>query len=235
MATTNTPTALQTLLSTANTIVSMTAERLNPNANPHAPAFLHGLKYIPSPPGTQSTTWYLTILPFITTLMFRLDSVPDILFASVMLAAPSLPNLHTALTALSFPNFYWFAGVGDARPHNPFCQFAIHLPHLRVLELGLHTAGCTMARTTGGDEDAPQERRAMSSRDVVAKYELQALFGCRELRVLRMRYVECKIVKASCTEGDPVAVLQEMRGWIQEEFGKKGREVRVELLEIETS
>lgn len=72
-------------------------------------------------------------------------------------------------------------------------------------------------------------------RDVVAKYELHALFGCKELRVLRMRYVECKIVKACCTEGDPVAVLQEMRGWMEEEFGKRAQEVRVELVEVETA
>ncbi|KAH7091602.1 hypothetical protein FB567DRAFT_617272 [Paraphoma chrysanthemicola] len=229
-------TGIQALIAAGSVTVSITAEREDPNTNPSNPAFLHGVVFGHANPAP----WFNTVLPALALRTFLITNVADIFYLSDILACPSLPRLSDVITNLVFPKLFWFSGVAHNRRHNPFLMFAASLPNLHTITFNLHTAGITtsafgerqMIALEQTDPVRAKERVVMSLEDVAKKYELHGLLGCGSLRHVRIEYIDCDMTRFFTKVGDPVDVLRDVVGWLLEAFGRRGREVVVELVRI---
>ncbi|CAO2654050.1 Nn.00g107830.m01.CDS01 [Neocucurbitaria sp. VM-36] len=236
-ATSAIPSALQALLAIGPITVDVASERQRPGANQNRPAFLNGVVFDPN----NQDQWYKVVLPYVAGLTFNLESSSDVHFLGPVFASRDLPDLYTAVTKLEFPGFLWFSGLAHNRPHNPYWQMARHLPALRALSFKLHTQGVTtsafgerqMLAIEAVDPERSKERKCMRPQDVVAYYELDALFELRSLRRLRIEYIESSWTAHYTKNGNPVDVLQAIQAWLGQGFSHQGQAVQVDLVCVE--
>ncbi|KAF1848739.1 uncharacterized protein K460DRAFT_415240 [Cucurbitaria berberidis CBS 394.84] len=228
---------IEALLATGPVAVYMTAERERPNANPHKPAFLHGVVLDSNNPDQ----WTNVVLPYVAGLTFNVACPPDVHFAGVMFGSPSLPGLYTAVTKLELPGFHWFSGIANNRLHNPNLEMAKNLPNLRELTFRMHTAGITksafgsereMIECEKLDPVRSKDRKCMPYADVAAKYDLGALFACRSLTHVRIEYIDSDMTANATKDQDPVNVLYDIRGWLGHGFAQQGQNVVVDLVRV---
>lgn len=222
------------------TRVSITAERLRVEAGTQ---LLHAPSFIPDPSVAVSnpTRWKNTILPTIATYTFELASLLDVDFFRALLARPELPNLYKAITSVTFPRFYQFAGIRDNRTSNPYLDFVKALPALEHLSLTFHTAGITtsvhaekerIALENQGKVEQSKELRVMRKNEVVAFYKLNDVF---ELKKTPLKKVTCVLVDSELVghfvkKGHVLGTFQDLEWFFREGFKKVKREVEVDLI-----
>ncbi|KAL6167360.1 hypothetical protein ACJQWK_06794 [Exserohilum turcicum] len=222
------PDLWKVLCSGPQTIDITTERNQSPPSHPH---FLRDITCSP-------TTWHTTVLPWILTLTFRLNSTTDIFHFTSMLRVPSLSSLQTCITALDLRGFHWFTGIGGNRVANPYVELATHLPALRALRFSLHAAGVTVSRWSekraveleATDAVLARRRRIMRCSEVWEKYGIGGLLRCEVLEWIGIVYVESEIVNAFSAPWDPEGVVTAVGEALVDGFRRGGREVSVEVL-----
>lgn len=216
--------------------VNITLEREDAAASPHCPAFLKGVRF----DRNDSRDWYEKVLPYLSKCTFVVASTADITYGGSIFGSASLPYMYNAVTKMQLPKFYWFSGVALNRHHNPYLQMCRNLPNLRELSLTIQTAGLTSPRwgerqiisLENTNPEASKERLVLSLREVVHRYELDALFACASLRHLRLEYIESAMTAYFCRVGNPVNVLQQVKVYLVQGFSQRGLEMIVELVRV---
>lgn len=173
-------------------------------------------------------------------MTFAISCTTDLHFAADMFASSQLPHLYHNVTKIAFPKLYWFSGVAHNRRHNPYFQMTASLPHLEELTFTLHTAGITtscfgerqMVQLEATDPQRAKERKIMRLHDVVAKYELNALFACACLRRVRIEYIECEMTAFFTKVGNAVDLLHDIQAFLINGFAGHGLNVFVELARV---
>jgi hypothetical protein len=217
--------------------VDITAERESTAATPDVPMFLKGVRFDP----TNALRWYEEVLPYLSKCTFIVSSTADVAYASSIFGSAALPHFYNAVTKMELTKFYWFGGIALNRHHNPYLQMCLNLPNLRELVITLHTAGLTsqhwperqivtLERT---NPEVARERTAVSLREAVHRYELDALFTCASLRLVRLEYIESARTAYFCRVGIPAEVVREIRTYLAQGFAQRGLEVAVELLRVD--
>ncbi|KAH9861678.1 hypothetical protein J1614_011431 [Plenodomus biglobosus] len=222
---------ISAFLATGPINISIADEREATNANPNHPGFLRGVVFNPANEGE----WFTLVLPHISTLTFVIASSADIAFAGPIFASPELPQIHQAITKLSFPGFHWFSGISEDRRHNPFLQLAATLPNVTEIALTMHTAGITTSCWTETqqldlesiDLARSQERKVLPLSDVLARYNYQAMFRCNSVRRIRLEYLESQLVAQFCVTGRPLDLLRALRTYLVHGFSSLGKAVEV--------
>jgi hypothetical protein len=217
--------------------VFITTERESVDANPNRPWFLHS--YVSG--SANEAEWNGIVLPYITTLTFTVDSTTDCHYLANILASGQNPNLFKAITKIAFPGFHWFTGVQHNRRHHPAMEMANTLPNLAQIALRLHTAGITvscysereMVAIEAHDPERAKARKVMHLQDIIAKYELSALFSCRALRHVRIEYIDCGMTRFFTKVGNAGVVLRDIQTFISNGFFGVGLNVLVELVRVD--
>jgi hypothetical protein len=217
--------------------VSITTERETVNVNPNRPSFLHGYIFGPANEGE----WNDIVLPYVTTLTFTVESTTDCHYLALILASSQNPNLFKAITKISFTRFYWFTGVQHNRRHHPACEMMNTLPYLAQVSLRLHTAGITvscysereMVAIEAHDPERAKARKVMHLPNIIAKYDLSALFSCRALRRVRIEYIDCEMTRFFTRVGDASDVLRDVQTFMRNGFFGVGLNVLVELVRVD--
>ncbi|KAJ4984393.1 hypothetical protein SVAN01_10100 [Stagonosporopsis vannaccii] len=228
--------ALQALLASGPLYVDITAERENVAAFPDRPQFLQGVRY----DRTEARVWFEEVLPFLSNCTFVISSTADIVYSGDIFGSAALPRIYSAVTKVELPKFYWFSGVALNRHHNPYLQVCGNLPNLHELSITFHTAGLTAPRWSDrqittleqNQPEAAKERILLSLREVVLRYELNAIFACVRLRRLRLNYIESKMTAYFCKVGIPLDVLEEISTYLGQGFSQRGLQVIVELVHV---
>ncbi|KAH8712253.1 hypothetical protein GQ44DRAFT_776122 [Phaeosphaeriaceae sp. PMI808] len=214
--------------------VSISAERERTNANPARPTFLHGIFFDSGNPNE----WHETVLPVVRQMTFNMANTIDLHHASSMFASSELPSLYLNVTKIEFPHLYWFSGVADNRAHNPYFKMTASLPNLQQLTFTLHTAGITASRFSerymlqleATNPCRAKERKVMPLDEVVEKYELDALFACPRLDLVRIEFIECERTTFFTKVGNPMELLREVQSYVAQGFSRMGTNVLVELV-----
>jgi hypothetical protein len=221
------------------TSINMTSERLRVEAGT---APLHHPTFIPDPTiATSNTTLWNTLLAKISTFTFLIFCLPDTDFFRALLSSPQLPNLWKAVTSISFPHFYQFAGIRDNRTSNPYLDFAKNLAHLSHLGLTFHTAGMTtsiwhererISLENQGLVERSKELRVLRVAEVVAFYKLEDVFEMRgtKLERLTLTLVESELVAHWVKVGSARTPFQELERYFKEGFQSRGMRVEVEMV-----
>lgn len=217
--------------------VDITAEREEVVATPDRPIFLKGVRFDTS----NAQGWYEEVLPYLSTCTFVVSSTADVTYAVNIFGSAALPHMYNAVAKLELPKFYWFSGVALNRYHNPYFQMCRNLPNLRELSLTLQTACLTNQRWPERqiialeltNPEAAKERMVLTLREVVHRYEFNALFAYASLRRLRLEYIESAMTAYFCRVGNPVDVLRQIETYLKKGFAQKGLEVMVELVQID--
>jgi hypothetical protein len=217
--------------------VSITSERESRNANPNCPSFLHGYVFGPAIEGE----WNGIVLPYVNTLTFTVESTTDCHYLANILASSLNPNLFTAIMKIAFPGYYWFTGVQHNRRHHPAMEMAVTLPNLQQIAFRLHTAGITvscysereMVAIEAHDPERAKARKVMHLQDIVAKYELSAIFACRNIRRVRIEYIDCEMTRHFTRVGNTGVVLRDIQAFIVNGFFGLGLNVLVELVRVD--
>ncbi|UPX10514.1 uncharacterized protein EKO05_0001170 [Ascochyta rabiei] len=229
--------AFEALLASGFARVSITAEREYPAAAPGCPAFLKGVRF----DSTNLKKWYEEVLPHLAKCTFIVSSTADVTYGGSIFGSTALPHIYNAVTKVELPKFYWFSGVALNRHHNPYLQMCRNLPNLRELCLTIQTAGLTSQRwperqivaLERTNPEAAKERIVLSVREAVHRYELDALFACTSLRLLRLEYIESAMTAYFCRVGNPVDVLQKLKVYLARGFAQRGLEVAVNLARVD--
>lgn len=216
--------------------IAITTEREASAATPDRPIFLQGVRFDPA----NAQNWYEELLPHLTKCTFVFLSTADVTYGGSILGSAALPHIYNAVTKVALPKFYWFSGVALNRYHNPYMQMCRNLPNLRELNLTMQTAGVTSQRwperqiiaLESANPEAAKERIVLSTREVVHRYELNALFACASLQHLRLEYVESPMTAYFCRVGNPVDVLRDIKVYLEQGFIQRGLKVSVELLRV---
>jgi hypothetical protein len=174
-------------------------------------------------------------------MIFIISSTADLHWSTAMLSTLSLPHLFDHITTVIFNQMYWFSGTSPDRPNNPYFMFASGLRWLRQISFTLHTAGLTksafgervMIEMERTDPERAKERRVKSLRDVVAQYDLGKLLTFDRLQRIRIEYIDCEMTAYFTRGGQPVDVLRELQTFLITGFAQLGREVFVELVEVQ--
>ncbi|KAF2622853.1 hypothetical protein BU25DRAFT_351439 [Macroventuria anomochaeta] len=217
--------------------VFITAERERTIATPDSPLFLKGVHFNP----VDSCMWYKEVLPYLSECTFVVASTADVTYGGNIFGSAALPHIYNAVTKVELPKFYWFSGVALNRYHNPYLQMCRNLPNLRELGIAMQTAGLTNQRwperqiiaLERTNPEAAKERIVLSLREVVHRYELDALFACAGLRRLRLEYIESAMTAYFCRVGNPVDVLQDVKTYLEQGFTQRGLQVIVELVRVD--
>jgi hypothetical protein len=180
-------------------------------------------------------------LPYVTSLTFIVESTTDCHYLANILASSQNPELFKAITKIAFPGFYWFTGVQHNRRHHPAMEMATTLPHLQQISLRLHTAGITvscysereMVTIEAIDPQRAKARKVMHVQDIVAKYELSALFACLSLRRVRVEYIDCDMTAFFTKIGRAEDVLRDIQAFIVNGFHGQGMNVFVDLVRVD--
>jgi hypothetical protein len=216
--------------------IAIAVERENTDSSPHSPGFLRGVRF----ESTDERKWYDKVLPYLAECTFVFSSTSDVLYGGSIMSSAALPHVYNAVTKVELPKFYWFSGVAANRNHNPYLQMCRNLPNLRELSFTMQTAAVTTHRFAERqiialertNPEAAKERMVLSLRDVVRRYEFDALFSCTSLRRLRMDYVESAMTTYFCRNGNPVAVLREVKTYLEQGFAQRNLEVSIELTRV---
>lgn len=214
----------------------MTAERESRAASSDRPLFLKGVKYNP----IDTRTWYEQVLPYLSKCTFIVSSTSDVTYSGSIFGSAALPHIYNAITKVELPKFYWFSGVALNRHHNPYMQMCRNLPNLQELSLTFHTAGLTNQRWSERqivaleqkNPEAARERILLPLRDVVDRYELDALFACSGLSRLRLNYIESDMTAYFCKVGSPLDVLGEVQMHLHNGFAQRSVQVVIQLLRV---
>ncbi|KAJ8112692.1 hypothetical protein OPT61_g4999 [Boeremia exigua] len=229
--------ALEALLALGPVRIDITTERETAAAIPARPLFLKGVR----PSQMDAHKWYKTVLPHLSQCTFVVSSTADVSYSGEIFGSEALPHMYNAVTKLELPKFYWFSGVALNRHHNPYMQMCRNLPNLRELSLTIHTAGLTNQRWAERqiialekmNPEAAKERILLPLREIVRRYELDALFACVELRRLQLEYIDSAMTAYFCKVGSPVDVLQVLKEYLENGFSKRGLQIIVELTRVE--
>ncbi|KAF2787698.1 hypothetical protein K505DRAFT_209536, partial [Melanomma pulvis-pyrius CBS 109.77] len=151
-------------------------------------------------------------LPFVATLTFKITCVPDVNHLRKIIESPYLPELFAAITKVQFTGFHWFSGIAHNRTSNPNLLLCNILPHLQELTINFHTAGMTISAWSERDrirmENEGNLRRSKQLKvlrmaDVVRKYDLNRIFRCRNISLVRLICWDSAIVRYHSQNGDP--------------------------------
>ncbi|KAG9201212.1 hypothetical protein G6514_005941 [Epicoccum nigrum] len=211
--------------------ISITSEREDNAATPDRPSFLKGVQYN----STNPATWYEKVLPYLAECTFVIASTADVTYAGAILASSALPDLHSAVTKLHFPKFYWFSGIGSNRLHNPCMQLARTLVNLHELTITLHPGGLThhrwaereMLEMERTNPEGAKERLLLPLGEVVHFFEFDALSTCGGLLRLHLEYIESSLMRHFCKTGNPVEVFYALKTYLEQEFARKHMHVVV--------
>lgn len=217
--------------------VDITSEREDVAALPDRPLFLHGVRYEP----TEPRIWFEEFLPLLSKYTFVISSTADVTYSGSIFGSAALPHIYSAVTKVELPKFYWFSGVALNRHHNPYLRLCSNLPNLQELSLTFHTAGLTKPRWAEhqispleqSQSEAVKERILLPLREVVLRYELDAVFAFGSLRRLQLCYIESEMTAYFCKVGSPLDVLEEMNTYLGQGFAHRGLRVVLELLRVE--
>ncbi|KAF9701992.1 hypothetical protein EKO04_000997 [Ascochyta lentis] len=229
--------ALKALLDNGPVHVAITTEREDAAASPDSPLFLKGVRFDP----TDLHMWYGKVLPYLAKCTFVVSSTVDVTYGGSIFGSTAVPHIYNAVTKVELPKFYWFSGVALNRHHNPYLQMCRNLPNLRELCLTMQTTGLTSQRwperqivaLERTNPEASKERIILSLREVVHRYDLDALFACTSLRRLRLEYIESAMTAYFCRVGNPVDVLQAIKMYLAQGFAQRGLEVAVDLARVD--
>ncbi|KAH6644272.1 hypothetical protein C7974DRAFT_439567 [Boeremia exigua] len=229
--------ALETLLGAGTRRIYITAEREDAGASPDYPTFLKGVRFDPA----SNRRWYEDVLPYLSKCTFVVSSTADVIYSGNIFSSAALPHIYNAVTKMELPKFYWFSGVALNRHHNPYLQMCRNLPNLRDLSLTIHTAGLTnqrwaerqIAALEQKNPEAAKERILLPLREVVHRYQLDAVFTCGRLQRLRLEYIDSAMTAYFCKVGRPVDVVREVQSYLEQGFIKRGLQVEVELVRLE--
>ncbi|KAJ4352061.1 uncharacterized protein N0V89_007407 [Didymosphaeria variabile] len=223
-------------MSTSKVNISQERDRVNQDIAP-----LHHPSFIPDPTVAISNPpfWRNTILRQISLLTFVLSCLPDVEYFRRLLACTELPNLWKAITSISFPYFYQFAGIRDNRTSNPYIDVCNGLIHLEKLSLTFHTAGLTtsvwkekdrIALENQGLLEKSKELRVMRASEVIAHYKLEDVFELKVLSVLELILINSELVGHFVKVGSVLTPLKDLQDYFKEGFSRQGRKVQVDMI-----
>ncbi|KAF1915920.1 hypothetical protein BDU57DRAFT_547735 [Ampelomyces quisqualis] len=180
------------------------------------------------------------VLPHVSTFAFDIETTSVLYYATLIFSSSQLTKPYKAITKVSFPGFYQFSGVQHNRLHNPFLKMAAQLPSLKELTFTMHTAGTTtsalgerqMITLESTDPERARERVNMSLEEVVRRYELHGLFGCRGLRRVCIEYIDCQRTASFTGISHPVNLIRQIHTFLINGFALNGIHVVVELVRV---
>jgi hypothetical protein len=221
-----------------NMAIFITRERAGADADPNAPAFLAQFTAI-----NNAQNYHNIVLQHVAGLLFVLESNPDITFFHKVLESPRFPAIHTAITKLAFPGFFWFSGIQLNRKMNPALALASELPNLQELTLRFNTGGLTISfygekermeieRT--GDLERSKLVRVKTLAEVSEFYDLCRIFECKAVKVIHLECIDSPHVRYFCRHEDPLKPFKEMESWMNQGFRRlQRRAVAVDLRIVE--
>jgi hypothetical protein len=211
--------------------MSITTERSHEDADPSSPLFLKGIT-------SNSPHWNSTVLPYIRHLTFTIASTTDVFFVNAMLSSGQLPNLFKHVTKVNMSGFHWFSGITEQRHRNPYLMMAVHLPALAEVSFTLGTASVTTSKWNehkmidlerNGEYDKAKERKALSVRDVAARYDLRTFLQCRSLTRICLEYIVSNMMSVHVDTAAVMHTVNGVRDLLQNGFAQQGQAVNVEM------
>ncbi|KAF2822844.1 hypothetical protein CC86DRAFT_409623 [Ophiobolus disseminans] len=234
--TTATGMALQGLINSGITTISVANDIERRVRDVHHPEFLRGVMFNPA----NQREWYTQVLPFLETLEFVIESTVDLQFATDMFRSPILPSLFEAITKVNLPGQHWLPGIGSNRSSNPYFQILMGLPRLQEVTFTMHNSSVTDSLYTERqmidiervDSLRSRNRKVLPLDIIVAKYGFADVFKCRALRRLRLEYIECERARFHTKNGSAAEVMGQLQVYFVNGFAAVQMNVFVELVKV---
>ncbi|KAF2868250.1 hypothetical protein BDV95DRAFT_610212 [Massariosphaeria phaeospora] len=218
-------------LAGAGAVVSIRGEREN-FVNHAAPRFLAPHLALIANLATLASM----VLPWVSTLIFEIESAADISWFHAFLTSAAGAAFHPYITRVQFPKFHWFSGINQSKTVNPSLEFSAWLPNLQEVTLRFHTAGLTISRWSekvriekelAGDWPGSKQLKLRKLDNVVEFYDLPALFNCNELKIVHLECVDSLMVRGYLTHGNALTVFDEIAVWMRNEFHSRHRHITI--------
>jgi hypothetical protein len=218
--------------------ISIEAER-NAGKPPSNPTFLSSLGVSHITPAE----WHGIVLPYMRTVTFVMSSTGDVDHMRNILRQWQYPDLWRAMTKVSFPGFRWCDELAKKRRSSPYFAFMASLPALREITLRLTTAISVRSRWSelrqvnleATDLALALERKTKALQEIIQGFELDSVFVCANLRLIRLEYMLCELTQYHTTVGDEMQMLRDIQIYLVNGFNPRGMNVRVELVEVPAS
>ncbi|KAF1968016.1 hypothetical protein BU23DRAFT_572696 [Bimuria novae-zelandiae CBS 107.79] len=174
----------------------------------------------------------------VTIFAFGLKCLGNVNYLQDLLGLQRFPNLRTAITSLSFPNFHQFPGICNNHRSNPYLDLAARISGLKHLSLGFHTASLTtsiwkerehMQFEKQGEIQRSKELRPLSVQEVADFYNLDQIFALRAITVIHLTCVDSEPNAHFVKTGNAVGTFNALKAYLEGGFLRQRQRVQVNL------
>jgi hypothetical protein len=110
---------------------------------------------------------------------------------------------------------------------NPNLDFLVSLPNVVEVTIHFHTAGLTasvwmererLRMENAGDLQSSKRLKVLRLAEVIAKYDLNKLLACRNLRMLNLVCLDSDRVRYHCSPTEPMSGFRELKNHFMVQF-----------------